>query len=66
MKRITSCLLLLCALSLPVIAGDIQMPGICEGPTCPPPPCTENCGSGLASTLGTALTNVALTIITFR
>lgn len=46
MKKVLSSLLMVLALSFSVIAGDTDSPGWCGLPTCPPPPCRENCGNG--------------------
>ena len=65
MKKLAASIVIVCALSLSVFAGDPGMPGKCEGPTCPPP-CTENCGNGLTAggTVKVLIAQVLLAIVT--
>jgi len=64
MKRSFSALCLLCALSLPVPAGEVDTPGKTQPP---PPPCTENCPSapagGTTATSGSTLDATTLETI---
>lgn len=49
MRRYALAAVLLLALSVPGLAGEIQIPGKSEPPPPPPPPCTENCTNSAMS-----------------
>lgn len=49
MRRSVFSIALLIVLAVPVLAGDVQVPGKTDPPP-PPPPCTENCTNSATTT----------------
>jgi hypothetical protein len=44
MRKLVAASILACLVTLPVLAGDVNMPPAPQ----PPPPCREDCGTGSA------------------
>jgi len=62
MKKCVYSLALLIALTVPVLAGDIQEPGKIPPPP-PPVPCTENCTNSATTNTDPASGNNSTTLI---
>lgn len=62
MKKLLCAALLAVSLSTQMLAGEVPFPPAPQ----PPPPCRQDCGSGLSSTVTTVIVKGVLLLLTYR